>query len=81
MAEEKKNEQPTQKKRKRGKTQKQKKLDVLKEILNKGLDVHKKAIDKVIHDYTEYARYDELVKKRDEFDARVKAVEEMKQQQ
>lgn len=81
MAEDKKVEQPKKKRKKRAKTEKLKKLLVLKEILNKGLETHKKALDKVIHDYTEYKQYDELVKKRNEYDERIKAVEQMKKQQ
>lgn len=80
MAEEINNEQP-KKRKKRAKTIKQKKLAILKDILNNGLDAHKKAIDKVIHDYTEYKQYDELVNKRNEYDERIKAVEQMKKQQ
>ena len=81
MAEDKKKEQPIKKRKKRAKAEKQKELEIIREILNKGLDIHKMTIDKVIHDYTEYKQYDELVKKRNEYDERVKAVEQMKQQQ
>lgn len=73
-------EHPLKQRRKRRKTENQLKLEKLKEILKKGLDVHKKAIDKVIHDYTEYIKYDELIKERDKLEARIKAVDEMKQQ-
>ena len=81
MAEKKNNEQPIKKRRKRAKTENQKKLEVLKKILKNGLDSHKAAINEVIRQYNEYIHYDELVKKRDEYEARVKAVEEMKNQQ
>ena len=56
MAEDKNEEQPLKRRRRRGKTEKQKKLEVLKEILNKGLETHKKAIDDVIQQYTDYTK-------------------------
>jgi hypothetical protein len=81
MPEDKNKEKPIKKRRKRGKTEIQKKLEVLKKILKNGLNSHKAAIDEVIRQYNEYTNYDELVKMRDEYEARVKAVEEMKNQQ
>lgn len=78
MAEDKIVEQEQPKKKRRAKTQNQIKLDTLRVILRKGLKCHKDAIDKVIYDYNEYVKYDELVKKRNEYDERIKAVEAMK---
>lgn len=71
-------EQSTRKRRKRRKTENQLKLETLKEILKHGLDSHKKAIDEVISSYNEYVKYDELVKERDELNARILAVEALK---
>ena len=75
MAEEKNNEQP-KKRKKRGKTEKQKKLLVLKEILNKGLETHKRALDDVIQQYTDYTKLAEYEEKQKELEKKIKLIKE-----
>lgn len=74
-------ESPKKKRRRRRKTDVQLKLEKLKEILKKGTEAHKKAIDKIITQYDDYTNLEDLKAKRDALNARIEAVEAQNQQQ
>lgn len=76
MAEDKKVEQPKKKRKKRAKTEKQKKLLVLKEILNKGLETHKKALDDVIQQYIDYTKLAEYKQQYKILGEKIKSIDE-----
>lgn len=74
-------ESPKKKRRRRRKTDVQLKLEKLKEILKKGTEAHKKAIDNIIAQYDDYTNLDTLKAERDNLIARIEAVEAQNQQQ
>lgn len=76
MAEDKNKEQPIKKRKKRAKTEKQKKLLVLKEILNKGLETHKKALDDVIQQYIDYTKLAEYKQQYKILGDKIKSIDE-----
>ena len=81
MADSKKvDESPKKKRRRRRKTEVQLKLEKLKEILKKGTEAHKKAIDKIITEYDDYTNLETLKAERDKLIARIEAVEAQNQQ-
>ena len=80
MAEEKNVEQP-KKKRKRGKSKVQLKLDQLKEVLKKGTKEHLDAIDKVIQQYDDYTKLSTLENELEALKARVEVAKTTKANQ
>lgn len=76
MAEDKNIEQLKKKRKKRAKTEKQKKLLVLKEILNKGLETHKKALDDVIQQYIDYTKLAEYKQQYKILGDKIKSIDE-----
>jgi hypothetical protein len=73
-------ESPKKRRRRRRKTEVQLKLEKLKEILKKGTEVQKKAIDKIIAQYDDYTNLETLKAERDKLNARIEAVEAQNQQ-